>query len=118
MDVVITSTFFGVPIDMSTMALAAKLQDRLQRLSTDNHTTYQQLKQELNFDDFLHFTAQTLFRSLVSENGHVAHFVLANEPGPDIEMAKAAGLELKDEKQVGSAGTLYCFVPQSTAGAV
>lgn len=105
-DMVFTSMFFGLPLGSSAYQLswniiAAGLQYGL--------PAHGEIK------DFIEFNAQEQFRRLVKEDGRVAHFILKNEPAPNMEMAEAAGLRLERQDQPEYAmGTLFLFRKESS----
>lgn len=113
-DVVITTLFFGRPIGSAANQMMQKM-----LMSPENKPTEFQDVQASYMSDFLNggiirefleFMAQDYCRRLLSENGWTVHFVLYGEDAPDIEMAEAAGLELKHRKETRyQEGTLFFF---------
>src|SRR4030042_6421379 len=79
-DIVFTCMFFGFPIGSSTHQLNWNILAGRGGHSIDI-PPYGEIK------EFIEFGAQERFRRLVKDGGWVAHFVLENEPGPNIEMA-------------------------------
>ncbi|MFH0737551.1 MAG: hypothetical protein V1827_02555 [Candidatus Micrarchaeota archaeon] len=92
-DIVFTSMFFGFPLGSSTHQLNWNILAR-----QGEHITDMPLYGEIK--EFIEFNAQEHFGRLVNADGCVVHFVLENEPAPNIEMAEAAGLRLEGQDEL------------------
>jgi hypothetical protein len=127
MDQVISSMFFGSPLIVSTFQMLMRIERATFTMPESEFMSFparSDLKaimashRENPHDggfmrDFLEYMVHEQSLKMLGNDGDIAHFILIGEEEPKIEIAQAAGLELKERKKVGDEGTIFCFTPQS-----